>query len=59
MCKVHDLHHAEDQVQPGGEQDIDAAGIQSPENDLQEYPKVVHDLFSTRPVLCSTSVCLK
>ena len=57
MREVHDLHDAEDQVQPGSEQDIDAAGIQSPEDDLQEYPKIVHDLISTCPAICNISAC--
>ena len=40
MREIDDLHDPEDKVQAGCEQDIDAAGIQSPEDDLQEYPKL-------------------
>ena len=32
--EVDDFHDPEDQVEPGGKQDVDTAGIQPPENDL-------------------------
>ena len=38
--EVDDLHDPEDQVQPGSEQDIDATGIQPPENNLTGYPRL-------------------
>src|SRR5208337_1940876 len=51
--EVHNLHNTKDQVQAGGKQDINAPGIKSPEHDLKEDGKIVHDLISTHPETCA------
>src|SRR5690606_37065785 len=42
MGKMDNLHHAEDEVQAGGEKNINASGIQSPDHDLDDQIAAYH-----------------